>query len=139
LRQYGARPEEDCAQLWRRLVFSILISNTDDHLRNHGFLYEPGGGWRLTPAYDMNPMPVDVKPRVLTTTIDEADGTASLELAYSVAHHFGLKPTHARTIAKEVGTAVSRWRDAAAAQGLSVGEIERVVSAFEHDDLKAAV
>lgn len=72
LRQYGAKAEEDCAQLWRRIVFSILISNSDDHLRNHGFLYETNG-WRLSPAYDMNPFPVDIKPRILTTAIDEED------------------------------------------------------------------
>jgi serine/threonine-protein kinase HipA len=64
LRQYGAKPEEDCAQLWRRIVFSILISNSDDHLRNHGFLYNPTGGWRLAPAYDLNPVPLDIKPRI---------------------------------------------------------------------------
>ena len=83
LRRYGSKPEEDCAELWRRIVFSILISNTDDHLRNHGFLYDPAGGWRLAPAYDLNPTPVDIKPRIRrTTAIDEADGTASLDLAF---------------------------------------------------------
>ena len=78
LRRYGARPEEDCALLWRRIVLSILISNTDDHLRNHGFLYDAAGGWRLSPAYDLNPVPVDIKPRILTTAIDEGrrDGVA---------------------------------------------------------------
>ena len=91
LRQYGAKADEDCAQLWRRIVFSILISNSDDHLRNHGFLYEAAAGWRLSPAYDLNPVPVDIKPRILTTAIDEADGTASLDLAFEVAAHFGVK------------------------------------------------
>jgi serine/threonine-protein kinase HipA len=138
LRQYGAKPDQDCAQLWRRIVFYILISNSDDHLRNHGFLYEPGG-WRLAPAYDLNPVPVDIKPRVLSTTIDEADGTASLDLAYQVAEHFGLKPDAAKTAAKEVGTAVRTWRDTAKARGLSANEIERIASAFEHDELKKAV
>ena len=98
LRQYGASPEEDCAQVC--IVFSILISNSDDHLRNHGFLYDPAGGWRLAPAYDLNPVPVDIKPRILTTAIDEADGTASLDLAFAVAEHFGLKPNNARKIAR---------------------------------------
>jgi len=74
--------QEDCAQLWRRIVFSILASNTDDHLRNHGFLYDPAGGWRLSPAYDVDPVPADIRPRILTTAIDEADGTASLDLAF---------------------------------------------------------
>jgi serine/threonine-protein kinase HipA len=139
LRQYGSRPAEDCAQLWRRMVFSILVSNTDDHLRNHGFLYDRAGGWRLSPAYDVNPVPVDIKPRVLTTAIDEADGTASLDLAFDVASHFGLKPHSASAIVQEVGVAVTQWRETAAAMGLSSKEIERMSSAFEHGDLDKAV
>jgi serine/threonine-protein kinase HipA len=138
LRQYGAKADEDCAQLWRRIVFSILISNSDDHLRNHGFLYE-SAGWRLSPVYDVNPVPVDIKPRVLTTAIDEEDGTASLDLAFEVAGHFGVKPAKAKTIAREVGHAVKRWRKTAAALGLNQGEIERMDSAFEHDDLAKAI
>jgi serine/threonine-protein kinase HipA len=138
LRQYGAKAEQDCAQLWRRIVFSILISNTDDHLRNHGFLYE-GSGWRLAPAYDLNPMPTDIKPRILTTAIDEADGTASLDLAYAVASHFGVKPAKARTIARDVGAAVAGWRETAKAIGLTSREIDRMASAFEHEDLFASL
>lgn len=139
LRRYGAKPEEDCAQLWRRVVLNILISNSDDHLRNHGFLYETAGGWRLAPAYDLNPVPVDIKPRILTTTIDEADGTASLDLAYQVAEHFGLRPDKARTIAKEVGAAVNNWRATAKVLGLSTSDIDRMASAFEHGELKKAL
>jgi serine/threonine-protein kinase HipA len=139
LRQYGAKADEDCAQLWRRIVFSILISNTDDHLRNHGFLYEPAAGWRLSPAYDLNPVPVDIKPRVLTTAVDEADGTASLDLAFEVAPHFGLKPEKAKDIVREVGTAVARWRETATATGLAAKEIERMATAFEHEELHQAV
>jgi serine/threonine-protein kinase HipA len=75
LRQHGAAPKEDMHALWRRIVFSILISNTDDHLRNHGFLWAGPAGWRLSPAYDLNPVPTDIKPRVLTTAIDLEDGT----------------------------------------------------------------
>ena len=83
-------PKEDMHALWRRIVFSILISNTDDHLRNHGFLWAGPSGWRLPPAYDRNPVPTDIKPRVLTTTIDLDDGTASLKLALQVASYFEL-------------------------------------------------
>jgi serine/threonine-protein kinase HipA len=139
LRQYGAKPEEDCAQLWRRIVFSILVSNTDDHLRNHGFLYDPAGGWRLSPAYDLNPLPADIKPRILTTAIDEADGTASLDLAFEVAPHFGVKPDRAKAIVRDVGKAVVRWRETAASMGLSSNETERIASAFEHEELNKAV
>ncbi len=139
LRQYGAKPEQDCAQLWRRIVFSILVSNTDDHLRNHGFLYDAAGGWRLSPAYDVNPLPVDIKPRILTTAIDEADGTASLDLAFEVAPHFGVKSDRAKAIVRDVGKAVVRWREIAASMGLSSHETERMASAFEHEELNKAV
>jgi serine/threonine-protein kinase HipA len=136
LRQYGARAEEDCRQLWRRIVFSILIANTDDHLRNHGFLYDVAGGWRLAPAYDLNPVPLDIKPRILTTAIDELDGTASLELAFEVAEHFGLKPDAAKNITADVRAAVANWHAAAKALGLSRDEIDRMVSAFEYEEPK---
>jgi serine/threonine-protein kinase HipA len=139
LRQHGSRPEPDAEQLWRRIVFNVLTSNTDDHLRNHGFLHdEIGKGWRLSPAYDMNPVPADIRPRILSLAIDEADATASLELALDVAHRFGLKSTVARKIAGEVGAAVSGWGECAAKFGLDAKEIARMESAFDHDDLRSA-
>ena len=84
-------------------------------------------------------MPLDIKPRVLTTAIDEVDGTASLDLAMQTAAHYKLKPDQARAIAREVGTAVVRWRDTAKSVGLSSAEIDRMASAFEHEDLKRAI
>lgn len=139
LRQYGAAPKSDMHMLWRRIVFSVLVSNTDDHLRNHGFLYDGPDGWRLAPAYDLNPVPVDIKPRVLATAIDLDDGTASLDLALNVAGYFELDEAQTREIAKEVGQAVSSWREEAAHLGLASGQIDRMASAFEHDDLRAAL
>jgi len=139
LRRYGAAPKDDLEALWRRVVFNILISNTDDHLRNHGFLYAGADGWRLSPAYDLNPVPADVKPRVLTTAINEADATASLELAFNVAAYFDMDDTRARKTAKEVGQVVRRWRAAAAKTGIKSAEIDRMASAFEHPDLARAV
>jgi serine/threonine-protein kinase HipA len=139
LRQHGASAKEDMHALWRRIVFNILISNTDDHLRNHGFLYDGPDGWRLAPAYDLNPVPVDIKPRMLTTAIDLDDGTASLELAMGVAGYFELAEGEARTIAAEVGRAVVGWRKEAAHLGLTLAEIDRMASAFEHEDLKSAL
>jgi len=138
LRQHGAAPKEDMEALCRRLVFNILISNTDDHLRNHGFLYAGQAGWRLSPAYDLNPVPVDIKPRILTTAINEDDNRASLALAMDVAGYFDLEAKAAKKIAAEVARAVSRWREEAARRGLTKSEIERVASAFEHQDLKQA-
>ena len=125
--------------LWRRIVFSILISNTDDHLRNHGFLWAGPSGWRLSPAYDLNPVPTDIKPRILTTAIDLDEGTASLKLALQVAGYFELDDEEARRIAGEVGQAVATWRKESAKLGLTAGEIDRMASAFEHEDLKAAL
>ncbi len=139
LRQHGATPRDDMRALWRRVVFSVLISNTDDHLRNHGFLYTGPDGWILAPAYDLNPVPTDIKPRVLTTAIDLDDGTASLELAFSVADYFEIAEDEAKKIASEVGQAVEEWRREAKATGLTDAELERMASAFEHDDLKAAL
>jgi serine/threonine-protein kinase HipA len=139
LRQHGAAPKEDMRALWRRIVFSVLISNTDDHLRNHGFLWTGPSGWRLSPAYDLNPVPIDIKPRVLTTAIDLDDGTASLKLALDVAGYFELGAREAAQIAAEVGKAVATWRKVAAKLGLRAAEIDRMASAFEHEDLKAAL
>ena len=139
LRQHGAAPKQVMATLWRRIVFSDLISNTDDHLRNHGFLWTGSAGWQMSPAYDLNPVPVDIKPRVLTTAITLDDGTASLKLAYEVAAYFELTAKDARALAREVGDAVSGWRKEAVKLGLSKAEIDRMASAFEHEDLTAAV
>lgn len=139
LRRDGASPKRDMAALWRRIVFSVLISNTDDHLRNHGFLYDGPDGWRLAPAYDLNPVPVDIRPRVLTTAIDAEDSTACLDLALSVASYFELQESEARAIVAEVGRAVRSWRVDAARLGLAASQIERMASAFEHDDLRAAL
>jgi len=139
IQRYGAAPSEDLHELWRRIVFSILISNTDDHLRNHGFLYEGNRGWRLSPAYDLNPVPVQFRPRILSTLIDEQNGDASLDLALSVAEYFRLSPTQARQTAYEVGRAVSRWREEATTLGIAAAEMNTVASAFEHEDLTEAL
>jgi len=139
LRQHGAAPKADMEALWRRLVFNILVSNTDDHLRNHGFLYEGQAGWRLSPAYDLNPVPTDIKPRILSTAINEDDNTASLTLALKVAGYFELDEDKARAIAAEVGRAVSTWRGEAAMHGFTQTEIDRMTSAFEHEDLKMSL
>ena len=139
IRQYGANPEKDIIDLWKRIVFSILISNTDDHLRNHGFLYERYKGWTLSPLYDLNPTPIEIKPRVLSTTIDLYDSSASLPLALSMAKEYGLTYEEAKRIAKDVGEAVKSWREEARRYQISNVEIERMASAFEHSDLHMAI
>lgn len=139
IRQHGAQPNSDIIELWKRIVFSILISNTDDHLRNHGFLYERFKGWTLSPMYDVNPTPTQIKPRILTTAIDLYDGTASLPLAFSVAKEYGLTEKQAIQIAKEVGNAVKTWKEEAKRLHISTSEIERMTSAFEHQDLALSI
>lgn len=81
-------------------MFNILVSNTDDHLRNHGLLREEAG-WRLAPAYDLNPLPTDVKPRVHALAIDEHDTTSSVETPFSVANVYGITRKEAGAIARE--------------------------------------
>jgi serine/threonine-protein kinase HipA len=138
LRQDGADAPGDAAQLWRRMVFNILISNTDDHLRNHGFLREPGG-WRLSPAYDLNPMPTDVKPRIHALALNETDQDASLETALDAAAYFRLDKPGAAAIAKDVGAVVATWREVAGQHGLTANQIDRMASAFDHEDLARAI
>ncbi len=123
------RATEELSQLWRRIIFSILISNTDDHLRNHGFLHVRGDSWRLSPAFDLNPDP-SPGPRYLSTAIDESDTTASIELALAVAPYFRLSSQAAQDVLKGVAGAVSRWRDVSRSHGLADAEIEQMAPAF---------
>lgn len=132
LRQHGAAPSRDLAELWRRMVFTVLIANTDDHLRNHGFLWVGTDGWRLSPAFDLNPTPADVRPRVLSTALTiDGDTTASLALAFEVLEWFDLKLAEGKAIATEVERAVARWRAVATELGLSRAQCDRMASAFE--------
>jgi len=139
IRQMSASPKEDLDSLWRRIVFNVLISNVDDHLRNHAFLYLGLEGWRLSPAYDLNPTPTDIKPRILSTAIDLVDPTASLDLAVDVAHYFDLDTRDAKRIITEVGTVTARWREEATKLKIKKVEIDRMASAFEHKDLQKAI
>jgi serine/threonine-protein kinase HipA len=139
LNQHGARAREDAAELYRRMAFNVLVSNVDDHLRNHGFLWLGRGGWTLSPAFDINPTPVDVRPRILTTAIDVDDAVCNLNLVLSVAGYFGLGEAAARAVVRSVGDAVSTWRDIASQRGARPAEIKRMASAFEHHDLTAAL
>ncbi len=139
LRQCSAAPREDLVELWRRIVFSILISNVDDHLRNHGLLWEGPAGWRLAPAYDLNPTPTDIRPRVLSLAVDDQEHTASIELAFRVAEYFGIDKKAAHRLANEVGHAVASPRDEAQPLGIRATEIDRMASAFEHADLRQAI
>lgn len=130
LAQHGSAPEQDSAELWRRLVFTIMISNTDDHLRNHGFIYERKEGWRLSPVYDINPTPLEIAPHILTTSIDLYDNSASLETALAVVKDFKLTKEAGLSMIKEVASVVKQWREVAVSFGLSKRECDRMSSAF---------
>jgi len=139
LARHGARAKADAQELYRRVAFNVLISNVDDHLRNHGFLWLGSAGWSLSPAYDLNPVPTDLKARVLTTNIDLDEGTCSIDLLEGAAGHFGLGLAAARSIIKDVAQATSSWRAVARDVGVRSSEINRMASAFEHDDLARAL
>ena len=139
LAQHGAQPNHDMEELWRRIVFTVLISNTDDHLRNNAFIYERHKGWRLSPVYDANPTPTEIKPRILSTSITFDDPTASLDAALSVAKDFRIEAARAKEIVKEVADSVREWRAIASQYGISNKEIDRMASAFEHQDSDAAL
>ncbi len=139
LAEQGAQAKTDAAELYRRVAFSVLISNVDDHLRNHGFLWAGKDGWILSPAYDLNPTPVDIKARVLTTNINLDEGTCSIELLEGTSEYFGLALQDARLIIKEVAEATSTWREVAREVRVRPAEINRMASAFEHSDLHNAL
>jgi len=139
LTRYGAQAKTDAHALYRRVAFSVLISNVDDHLRNHGFLWLGKKGWSLSPAYDLNPVPSDLKARVLTTNIDLDEGTCSIDLLEDAAEYFGLGSAAAREIIKEVAVVTATWRATARETGAKASEITRMASAFEHDDLQLAL
>lgn len=139
LAAHGAQAKRDARALYRRVAFGVLVSNVDDHLRNHGFLRLDKAGWTLSPAYDLNPVPVDLKARVLTTKIDLEEATCSLDLLESAAEYFALSLASARVIIKEVATATARWRAVAREVGAPEPEINRMASAFEHDELRRAL
>ena len=138
LANYSAQMKKDAPELFRRMIFNILISNVDDHLRNHGFLLGGKDGWVLSPAYDLNPTPQDVRRRILTTAISPDDATCSLSLALDQIQYFNLKLGAAKEIVREIGRAVSHWREIAAGIGQTKSQIDRMSSAFEHEDLKMA-
>ena len=118
--------DEDLRQLWRRIVFSICVSNTDDHLRNHGFLLS-ARGWRLSPAYDLNPDPHGTG---LSLNISEIDNSLSLDLAHDVAEFFRITPAAAKEISRQVKAAVSEWPKIASQLGIRKSEQSQMKTAF---------
>ncbi len=137
IERYSANATADLQQLWRRIAFSILISNTDDHLRNHGFLRTSTAGWSLSPAFDINPDPRP-GPKHLCTAIDYDTTVASIDTLMGVAEHFRLTDAEARTTLAHVAHITSQWRAAAHDMGLKAADIENMARAFEHEQAKVA-
>ncbi len=127
LMRFGSRPEMDLQQLWRRIVFSIAVSNGDDHLRNHGFLLDRNG-WRLSPAFDINPSP---DAAGLSLAIDEHDNSLDFGLALSVAKYFRLAEQEARGIIDSVKAVTATWQKRAKQIGIPGSEIDQMARAFQ--------
>lgn len=127
LTQNGSNTQEDLEQLWARMLFNIMVSNSDDHLRNHGFIFDTSG-WRLSPAYDINPT---LNATGLHLNIDDVSNALEVELAYEVKEYFQLDAKKADDIYQKVATAVSRWEELAKKAGIGKGERDLLRSCFQ--------
>ena len=124
--QYGAQPEADLQELWKRIVFSIGVKNTDDHLRNHGFLLAPQG-WTLSPAYDINPNPDGTG---LALNISENDNALDFDLARDVASLFRIDTNTADSFIRQTEESIQNWRKIADRCALSRSAQDDMASAF---------
>jgi serine/threonine-protein kinase HipA len=130
----GTQAAADLAQLFRRVVFNVAVGNRDDHLRNHGFVLG-ANGWRLAPAFDVNPN-IDKAEHVLN--IDDVDSRPSLETVLSTARFYGLSPDRAGQVVEEVASVVDGWRDAARKVGIAAADVELSAGAFSaHAEYRA--
>ena len=130
IRQFGNNVGADLQQLWRRMIFSLLASNYDDHLRNHGFLMLEPGRWSLSPAYDINPVPEIDRSDINKTPISEDQEQSSIASALQAAPRFGLKPSKAKEILHEVFSTVCHWEEVGRRLGLSSKTLEAYSTAF---------
>lgn len=124
---HGAQTDADLRELWARIVFNLLVSNTDDHLRNHGFILVPGKGWRLSEAYDMNPAP---SSHGLKLNISEVDNALDLDLACAVAPQFRINVAEAKAIIQQSRQTVRQWPVIASRVGISSKEQQQMAQAF---------
>lgn len=124
-------------ELWKRIIFNVLTTNKDDHLRNHGFLKTKGDSWSLSPAFDLNPNPGP--GRYLSTAIDEKDTSASLELCFSVIDYYRLTRSQALEILSQVMDAVKQWHEVARINDIPQSQIARMEKAFSHSEFAIAL
>ena len=129
--EQGAQTDTDLRELWSRIVFNLLVSNTDDHLRNHAFLLVPGKGWRLSDAFDMNPAPGS---NGLKLNISQADNALDLDLARSVAPYFRVPAKQADEIIQRSRTIVRQWARIAGSLEIPAREQARMAAAFRLAD-----
>jgi serine/threonine-protein kinase HipA len=127
--EHGAQAKLDLQELWARIAFNVSVSNADDNLRNHGFVLVPGKGWRLSEAYDLNPVP---NAQGLKLGVNEVDNTLDLDLVRSVAPYFRVRPATAEAIIARIGSVVAQWPKLAASLGIPAAEQERMADAFQH-------
>lgn len=118
--------EADLEQLFRRVAFNVAVGNRDDHLRNHGFVLGTTG-WRLAPAFDVNPN-IDKAEHFLN--IDDTDNRPSLDTVLSTAEFYGLMPDRAKRVVNEIANIVGNWQDAAQRAGIAAGDVEITATAF---------
>lgn len=131
----AAHADADLTQLFRRVAFNVAVGNRDDHLRNHGFVLGKTG-WRLAPAFDVNPN-IDKGEHVLN--LDDVDSRPSLETVLSTAVFYGLADTKAREIVEEILAAVDGWRDTARRTHIRGADIELTAGAFSaHAEFRAS-
>ncbi len=138
MRVHSADPARDFLELYRRLIFTILVSNKDDHLKNHGFLYVGKGQWRLSPMFDVNPAP-DRNPHLETAILEGGAHDRSIALALDACEFFEIETPAARALIRELASVVARnWRDAMRAAGITGAQARSFEPAFEHDEAERA-
>lgn len=137
LRVSGAAPTADIEELWRRIAFSILITNVDDHLMNHGILHVDRGLWRLAPAFDINPFPERLR-ELKTWVSEEVEPEATIDAPMSVLPYFRSSQSRAKETLAQVEQAVAEWREEGRALGMTIADLDSFADAFEHRERVAA-
>ncbi|MGY4158099.1 serine/threonine-protein kinase HipA [Bradyrhizobium sp. USDA 4461] len=138
MRTSAAEPKADFQELYRRMVFTILVSNKDDHLKNHGFLYVGSGRWGLSPMFDVNPAP-DRDPHLETAIMEGGAHDRSIKLALEACEFFEIPEADARKIIRETAGRVSdEWREAFRQAGVSGARLRDYEAAFDHGESKIA-